>query len=162
MRSQEKYQEILNGGFAGSDSAMPAFTDLGDDTLAFIARHPNSDFALDGAVVLVNSRLMNDKSFQQRFKCQIHELNECITDNMDAAGLDLVSLALAYFSASVDLGHINPLVAPVTKAAKLSEMEGWAADMISCSVYSRYIDRAHVARFKAVGCGNLQQVDTMQ
>jgi hypothetical protein len=157
-----KYQGILDGGFAGSNAATLAFTDLGCNTLALIARHPNSDFELDGTVVLMNSRLVTDQLFQQRFKGRIHDLNECITDDMEAAGLDLVSLAIAYFCAAVDLGHIDPFHAPLSKAVRISEMEGWSADMISCHVYARYIDRVKIAKSKVVECGSLQQVGTMQ
>jgi len=156
------YQEILDGGFSGGHTVCPGCVDLGDDVLVIMSRHPDSEYGWDGSVAIINSRLLSDESFQQRFREKIRMLNHLITDDLEASGLDTASLALCYFCTAIDKGHIDPNQTPLSQAVKLSGLEGWQADMISCHVYARYIDRVKVGKRVAEECGSLQQVGTMQ
>lgn len=147
----QNFQEILDQGMAGGHTVHPASVDLGDDIVVIMCRHPKSDYALDGSVCILNSRLTCDEKFQQRFRQRIRELNHCITDDMEAAGMDLAALAVAWFAVAVDTGHIDPYQGPLTKAVKLSELERWAASSISDNLYTRYIDGQKLAK-----CGSEQ------
>jgi len=151
-----KYEEILLGGFAGSDSACFEFLDLADDVVAVMVKHPQADDSEACRTVILNSKLRDSELYQFKFTQRMGELNTSIIEEMGAAGLDAVSLALAYFCVSVDNGLIDPYEAPLTKAVTFSGMEGWSADMTACHVYARYIDAAKFAK-----CGS-QQLEASQ
>lgn len=132
----ETYLKLLEKGFTGSGATFPAFTDLGDDTLAVLVRHPNVNLELDGAVLLVNSRLCTDQAFRVSFRARIAELCPGILEADPNASP--VYLTMAYFCCAVDSGHIDPYLAPLSREVSLSGLQGWAAGMISESVLSRY------------------------
>lgn len=152
QRYEEKYADILRGGFGPITCAVPAFIELPGDMLVIMAWNPEAPEP--SGVALLNKKLLDDEAFQERFKNRLYALCSQIVVEMEAADIDLITLAIACFCASVDMGYINPCQAPLTKALRLSSLRGWKGQMIAAYVYREHVDGQ---RLEQVGvCGSQQ------
>lgn len=118
-KDPEGYREFLSKQSLGenSESVELRFVELDDDVVVQMIRSTGHE---DLPIVLVNNKLLSDRSYRKQAQERMDAFDKGICEYMEDAGFDTISTILMYFAISCEYGWINR-TATVSEPVRLSD-----------------------------------------